>query len=469
MKSFFILLFFTACALGNVSLMGGAPTWKPSVANIAALPSSGNSVGDARVAQDSGLVYGWDGNSWENGGGNPFNQDLNTTDTPSFAGITVAGLIYPVADGTAWQVLSTDGANNLTFVDPPNPFDQNLSTTDSPSFAGITVAGLIYPVADGTNGQVLSTDGANNLTFVDPPNPFNQNLNIPDSPSFAGITVSGIIYPLTDGTNGQFLSTDGVGNLTFVSGGSISGSTGATDNALLRADGTGGSTLQNSSVTLSDAGSYSSTLSGTITTDVVGMTILNNTGGNTQVGYADGSGGNWGVRSSGYSAENSTAAGATHGGGAFLGSKANYVYGAVGIASEGVGSNPRLIGTQGSAGTGGTPSTAIGGFFELAPSNNYTVFPPSGIISALYVTNNAQAQDIARFADDSTVVMKIADGGIITLGATSENPKHILNTDTGTTGADALTLANGPTGTAGNAVGYVKITINGTDRYIPFW
>lgn len=49
-------------------------------------------------------------------------------------------------------------------------------------------------------------------------------------------------------------------------GGGISGSTGATDNAILRADGTGGSTLQTSGITIADGAS--GTLSGTNSGDV---------------------------------------------------------------------------------------------------------------------------------------------------------------------------------------------------------
>lgn len=65
----------------------------------------------------------------------------------------------------------------------------------------------------------------------------------------------GILYG--DGDNvGTLIVGSGLtlsGNtLSTAGGGSIGGSTGATDNAILRADGTGGATLQNSGVTISD-------------------------------------------------------------------------------------------------------------------------------------------------------------------------------------------------------------------------
>ena len=49
-----------------------SPRWKPPVANEAALPATGNTIGDARVTLDSFAVYVWDGDSWEtaaSGGG----------------------------------------------------------------------------------------------------------------------------------------------------------------------------------------------------------------------------------------------------------------------------------------------------------------------------------------------------------------------------------------------------------------
>ena len=65
---------------------------------------------------------------------------------------------------------------------------------------------------------------------------------------------------LTAGSNVTI--TNGAGSITIAStasggGGTIGGSTGGTDNALLRADGTGGSTLQNSAISVDDSGNMS--------------------------------------------------------------------------------------------------------------------------------------------------------------------------------------------------------------------
>lgn len=64
-------------------------------------------------------------------------------------------------------------------------------------------------------------------------------------------------------TLGTGLSMSGT-TLNVTASGTIGGTTGATDNAILRADGTGGNTIQSSAVTIDDSGNI--TTSGTITT-----------------------------------------------------------------------------------------------------------------------------------------------------------------------------------------------------------
>ena len=62
-------------------------------------------------------------------------------------------------------------------------------------------------------------------------------------------------------SDGDLLTVQADGSVAFETpaGGGIGGSTGSTDNAILRADGTGGSTLQESSVTIDDTGNLTAT------------------------------------------------------------------------------------------------------------------------------------------------------------------------------------------------------------------
>jgi len=110
-------------------------------------------------------VLAWTALAYFGGSGNPFDQDLNTTDAVSFTGLTNNAIIYPTVDGTAGQAIVTDGAGNLSFASAANPFDQSLNIADAVSFTGLTNNSIIYPVADGTAGQVIVTDGAGNLSF----------------------------------------------------------------------------------------------------------------------------------------------------------------------------------------------------------------------------------------------------------------------------------------------------------------
>lgn len=125
---------------------------------------------------------------------NPFDQDLNTTDPVEFTGLTSNGLIYPTADGTAGQVIETDGAGNLSFATAGNPFDQDLNTTDPVVFAGLTNNAIIYPTSDGTVGQAIVTDGAGNLSFATAGNPFDQDLNTTNEVIFDKVTLTGPIF-----------------------------------------------------------------------------------------------------------------------------------------------------------------------------------------------------------------------------------------------------------------------------------
>lgn len=101
-------------------------------------------------------------------------RGASTANAITVGGLTSAGLVYPSADGSAGQVISTDGAGNLVFVNQSGggttPTLQEVTTegattTDSITVGGLTSSGLAYPSADGSSGQILVTDGAGTLSF----------------------------------------------------------------------------------------------------------------------------------------------------------------------------------------------------------------------------------------------------------------------------------------------------------------
>ena len=117
----------------------------------------------------------------------------------------------------------------------------NISITPNGS-GKVILDGLSHPTSDGSNGQVLTTDGAGNLSFtsktvdttnlVDDTTPqlggdldingnaivSTSNGNIAITPNGSGkVILEGLSHPTADGSNGQFLKTDGGGTLSFAS------------------------------------------------------------------------------------------------------------------------------------------------------------------------------------------------------------------------------------------------------------
>ena len=101
-----------------------------------------------------------------------------------------------IADGTAGQFLSTDGAGNFTFATPVDL----VGATTLDELTDVTAAGS-------TAGQVLTSDGAGNFTFATP------------AGGGGGATTLDQLTDVTaaTATNGQVLTADGAGNFTFMS------------------------------------------------------------------------------------------------------------------------------------------------------------------------------------------------------------------------------------------------------------
>jgi hypothetical protein len=189
----------------------------------------------------------------------------NIAITPDTTGsIVLDGLNWPQADGTTGQVIQTNGAGQLSFVDQSGLQDVVDDTTPqlggnldvngqsivsasagniaiTPDTTGsIVLDGQSWPQADGTTGQVLQTNGAGQLSWTTPTTGLQDvvddttpqlggNLdvngqsivsasagNIAITPDTTGsIVLDGLSWPQADGTTGQVLQTNGAGQLSF--------------------------------------------------------------------------------------------------------------------------------------------------------------------------------------------------------------------------------------------------------------
>lgn len=130
---------------------GGVSTWKAPVANVGALPGSGNSNGDARIVLDTHEAFVWNGSAW---------IYLNDVKIGAFSGSSNAAGIS----------VSSDNTLTLHPADDTNP---GAVTTGTQTFAGnktfegtiifnddITANGIIYAQNE---IDVVETGGTDSL------------------------------------------------------------------------------------------------------------------------------------------------------------------------------------------------------------------------------------------------------------------------------------------------------------------
>ena len=121
--------------------------------------------GIVTVSQGETIVTVYDGRGFPGTPGDTFDQTLNTTDAVEFAGLVNLGVTFPTADGTAGQVIETDGAGVLSFA----------------SIGGVS------SLTAGTGISVDVTTGDITITNSEP----DQTVTLTDG---AGITITGT-YP----------------------------------------------------------------------------------------------------------------------------------------------------------------------------------------------------------------------------------------------------------------------------------
>lgn len=164
--------------------------------------------------------------------GDWFDQSVKAADSVVFSDLTLSNL-------GGLHILDTDSSHDLIVTTSSNltadrtltlvPGDANRTLTINASGTVYVTGGTDVALADGGTGASLVDPNADRILFWD------------DS--------AGAVTWLTVGTGLSITATT-----LEATGGGIGGSTGSADNALLRADGTGGSTVQSSSIIISDTG-----------------------------------------------------------------------------------------------------------------------------------------------------------------------------------------------------------------------
>lgn len=154
------------------------------------------------------------------------------------------------------------------------------------------------------------------------------------------------------------------------------------------------------------------------------------------------------------------------------------------------GTNLAAVGTVGeavamgaNAGNGATGSddysVSVGSGAGNAGKNSINLGYKAGrydnTVNVLYIdgldrTNQSgnQTKSIIYGVMNSTVASQtLKFNAVVTLGPTSATPKHVINGETKTDGAQLGTLTHSPT--AGDPAGYWTVTFDGTTSYIPYW
>lgn len=172
---------------------------------------------------DTSSATNFTGTLQVNGSDVTTDADIGTTIQAYDANLTgfVTACNLPTADGTADQVLKTDGNGTISFATQSGGSLADQGVTSSAAelnvLDGMTATTAELNVLDGitaTTAELNYMDGvtSNVQTQLDGKQPLDTNLS-----SF----LSAINLPTSDGTDGQVLTTDGAGNVAWesVSGG----------------------------------------------------------------------------------------------------------------------------------------------------------------------------------------------------------------------------------------------------------
>jgi len=197
------------------------------------------------------------------------------SNTTSFTAGVVNSSVYSVNGGLGVTVNPITG--NVVVA-----IGQDVATTANVTFANVTATGNLsnnyFTLANsaGTNGQVLTTNGAGVTTWTTPSSlglvssVTGSGAGINVSPTTGAVIVSNTgVTSIVAGTNISISGATGAVTINAVGFGTgdVTGPASATDNAIVRFDGTTGKLIQNSNITIADTTGAISTTSGDLILD----------------------------------------------------------------------------------------------------------------------------------------------------------------------------------------------------------
>lgn len=161
---------------GQLDIVGGSTntSWKAPVANAAALPGSGNTSGDVRIASDTGIAWEWNGSSWTNLVINGISP-VTATEIGYVSGVTSAlqtqlnATEKTANKGVVNGYASLDSSGHIplsqlppSLVEYQGTWDASTNTPTLSNSSGVSnISGYFFIVS--TGGTV--NFGAGNITF----------------------------------------------------------------------------------------------------------------------------------------------------------------------------------------------------------------------------------------------------------------------------------------------------------------
>ena len=206
---------------------GGGSQYTTGITTVGTAGSAGSYVEVTLEADAPDILYTYCQHH-SNMGGLVKTAPVGDANFASFA----STFTFPTSDGSANQVLQTDGSGALSFGTPASSYadsdvDTHLNRSSATGGDYLFYNGNDYSwqsalneLSDDTTPQLGGDLDVVTRSIV---STSNRNINI--TPNGSGkVVLDGISHPNADGNSGQVLTTDGSGNLSFASVGSLAGS-----------------------------------------------------------------------------------------------------------------------------------------------------------------------------------------------------------------------------------------------------